>query len=204
MPSRMDFPRPMTPPEGDGAESLDLSLYVKLLLVTGMEVFAFVLHYAAYVQTMTIMPGTYLSDIAGLGWMFAQAPEMTVNHLIAGLLAAATVATPVFGFMYLIRNNVIEDHGAFFAYVPNRIYVVALGLFWALMVSVEIVNVLTLIDQYTANPFLSGAGGNQMAEALRDHRGLAILSTVVIAIVNTALGLATAKLWLSVLHRREG
>ena len=171
----------------------------KLILVMGIEAGAWVLHYAAYSQTMTIMPGGFLVEIPGIEGLFSGAPDMPVNHLIAGFMAVASVATPVFGCFILIRHRVIAEPEVYFAYPPHRIYMALLLAFWALIVAVEIVNVLTLIESFVQNPFAkSGA-----ADALRDHKGLAYLSAVVIAIVNAAVALGTALVWTSIFRRKE-
>lgn len=172
---------------------------LKVLLVMVIECGAFVLHYAAYSQTMTLGPGGYLVDVPGIGFLFERVPDMQVNHLIAAAMALASVATPVIGFYYLLRERVLADPGGFFSYIPNRVYVTVLALFWALMVGVEIVNVLTLIQSYVANPFLQSS----VADAFREHTGLAILSAVVISIVNAAIGLGTALAWYAILNKKE-
>jgi len=170
---------------------------VKLTLAGAAEFAATLMHYVTYSQTMTLMPGTYLVDIAGLGWLFAAVPDMTINHLLALFLAAATVAAPVFGFLYLMRERVIVAPGEFFAYKPNCVYAAALAGFWGLMIALELTNTMMLIDSFLENPFTQG----QAATVLRDHRELAILSAVVVVIVNHALALATARLWFTILDK---
>lgn len=177
----------------------DIPTLVKAGIATLAEGIAFVVHYSAYAQTMNVMPGGYLVDIPGIAWLFRAAPEMQVNHLIAGLMAIASVGAPVFAFIYLMRENIIDEPQAHFRYIPNRVYFGLIAAFWALMVGVEILNVLTLIDTYVQNPFQRG----QVAAALRSHSGLAFLSAVVISIVNSALALVTARVWFSILGRKE-
>jgi hypothetical protein len=164
----------------------DIPTLVKAGIATLAEGIAFVVHYSAYAQTMN-------------AWLFRAAPEMHVNHLIAGLMAIASVGAPVFAFIYLMRENIIDEPQAHFRYIPNRVYFGLIAAFWALMVGVEILNVLTLIDTYVQNPFQRG----QVAAALRSHSGLAFLSAVVISIVNSALALVTARVWFSILGRKE-
>lgn len=184
-------------PNADGG--FRLSTLAKAGVATAAESIAFVVHYSAYTQTMNLMPGGNLAEIPGIAWMFADAPDIQINHLIAGLMALASVATPVFSFYYLMRERVIDEPQAFFSYLPNRLYLALIGLFWALMIGVEILNVLTLIQTHTQNPFQR----SQVAEALLTHSGLALLSAVVIAIVNSALALATARVWIGILDKME-
>lgn len=181
---------------GDAASQV--GQLTKLLLVFGVELGAWVLHYAAYTQTMTVMPGGYLVDVPGIGWLFQAAPDAQVNHLVAAFMALASVATPVFGFFFLIRNRVIAEPELFFVSVPNRIFVGLLLAFWALMVTVEVTNVLTLIEQYVNNPFVKSGP----TDVIREHKGLALLSAVVIAIVNSAVALGTAMVWTAIFPKR--
>lgn len=196
-PARDSFTVSPQPPDADGVTAV---LFLKLLLISLIEGGSFLLHYTVYTQTMTLMPGGYLVDIPGIGWLFGGAPDMQVNHLVAAFMALASVATPVLGFYYLLRERVLDDPQAYFAYIPHRIYVGVLAAFWALMIGVEIVNVLTLIQSYIQNPFIK----SDVAETFRQHEGLAFLSAVVISIVNAAIGLGTALAWRAILARKEG
>ena len=190
----------MQPPfMGGGNMGTQTALLMKLFLVMGIEAGAWVLHYSMYSQSMSLTPGNFLVDIPGIGWLFAAAPDMSVNHLIAGFMAVASVAAPVVGFFFLLRERVIAEPELFFSYPPNRIYLGLLLVFWALMVTVEIVNVLTLIESYLQNPFVkSGA-----ADALRKHEGLALLSAVVITVANAAVALGTALVWTGIFPKKR-
>ena len=172
---------------------------IKIFAVFGIEIGMLVFHYAVYSETLTLMPGGYLIDIAFIGFLFAAVPDAQVNHMIAGFLALASVATPVLGFFYLLRERVFAEPEVFFSYKPHRVYVTVLLLFWSLMVIVELYNVVTLIETYVQNPFLN----NQAVKAVRENAGLAYLAAVVIALVNTALALMTALVWTTMFPKRE-
>lgn len=168
-------------------------LILKVIIVLGLELLAVTFHYVAYSETLTLMPGTYLADIAGIAWLFAGMPDLTINHLVAAVMAGATVLAPVALFLFLMKERVLEAPGTFFANPANGFYLGLLVLFWGLMVSVEVTNILTMIDAYTQNPFARG----EVTEALNEGRGFAIFITVALVLVNTALALASARLWFS-------
>lgn len=172
---------------------------LKLILVIVAEGMAFSFHYVAYSETLTLMPGTYLVDIPGIDWLFRDAPDMTINHLVAAVMAMATVAAPVIVFLYVMKEHVLDDPGGFFANPANSFFLGLLVLFWLLMVAVELSNILSLIDSYTQNPFAR----SDVTDALQEHRGFALFITIALVLVNTALAMASAKLWYS-LMKEEG
>jgi hypothetical protein len=186
-------------PGGAGEFALGLAL-LKLLLVLAVEFGAFILHYAAYSQVMTLGPSGYLDSIPGIDGLFAAFPEAQVANLVAAALALASVATPVAAFHYCLSRGVLADPAGHFTYMPNRIYAGIIGVFWALMLSVEILSVMTLIDTYASNPFTR----SEAARQLRDHAGLAFLAAAILSLVNAAIGLATAVVWHGLIARKGG
>lgn len=170
----------------------------KLLLVIVIEAAAFVLHYSAFSQTLNMGGSDYLVDIPGISWLFQSVPDAQVNHLVIAFLAMASVAAPVALFFYLLRERVIAEPEEFFCYPPNRIYLGLLVAFYGVMLSVELVNVLALIESWVTNPFTT----SDMAKEFRKHESLALLSTVVIAITNAAVALFTAKVWTAILPKK--
>ena len=182
------------PPPSNG---LDWVAIVKVVLVLTCEMGLTVLHYAVYSETLSIMPGEYVGDIPGLGFLFG-GTELRVNHLVAAALAVVTVATPVVAFYLLLKHRVFSEPGGFLAHVPHRVYLGVLALFWAIILATELSNVVALIDGYVNNPFNSGPA----AEALREVADYALLVAAVVAIVNAAVALFTASLWHSILSRR--
>lgn len=182
------------PPPADGPDWVAIG---KGLVAICFEVGLIVLHYTVYSETLSIMPGTFLEDIAGIGFLFG-GTDLRVNHLVAGALAVVTVATPVVAFYLLLKHRVFSEPGGFLAHVPNRIYLAVLALFWALIVATELYNVVALIDGYVNNPFRGGAE----AAAMREVADYALLVAAVVAIVNAAVALFTANLWHAILSNR--
>lgn len=174
-------------------------LVVLAVMAMGVDLGMVAAHFIIYSHSMSMMPSWYIADVPGFGWLFGNS-DAQVSHVVAAVTAVASVATPVIGFYYLMRENIVAQPGAFFSYIPNRITFGLLAAFWFVMVTVEVLNVMALVDAYFNDPLRQHDG---ILGALPKSQALTFLFSVVVTIVNQAIGLFSAVIYRKVFSQEN-
>lgn len=160
-----------------------------------LEFLVWVLFYGVYMETIGILSDVYLSELAGIGFIFSLIDEeMTVSHLLAGILAFFSCATPIYIWNIILSNNIHHDPQAWLSKPLNQIYAVLAGFLFVLVFSVEVVNLYTLIAQSEHNsPFYNTGTTSDFMNYLAQNKGLGIFVSFLMAIINAVIALITAK-----------
>lgn len=167
----------------------------KLVQCLLLEFFIWVLFYGVYTETIGLLSDVYLSELSGVGFLFGLVDEdMTVSHLLAGILAFFSVGTPVYIWSAILKYRIHENLQAWLSKPVNQIYALLAGFVFLLVFGVEIVNLYTLIAQSEASGPLPGTGHTgELMTFLSQNKGLGIFVSFLMAIINAVIALITAK-----------
>lgn len=177
--------------DGDGPPPSVFMAAIYFLGAGMLELAMLLLFYGTYNETLGLMPGLYLCDLAALGALVCNtAPDMTVSNLLALLLAVFSVAVPIVIWNAVLDSDVLEDPGAWFDNPANKVWFVLGALVYFLVFMLETVNLYTLIAQHADNHsgvLITAQDPNPMMEALRDNKALGVFIAALIAVVNVVL-----------------
>ncbi|PJB70252.1 MAG: hypothetical protein CO093_08555 [Alphaproteobacteria bacterium CG_4_9_14_3_um_filter_47_13] len=179
-------------PQGGGTPFKYLSAFIGCLI---LEFLVWVLFYGVYTDTIGILSDVYLSELAGIGFIFSLIDdEMTVSHLLAGILAFFSCATPIYIWNTILQNNIHHDPQAWLSKPLNQIYAVLAAFLFILVFAVEVVNLYTLIAQSeNTSPFYNTGTTSAFMGYLAQNKGLGIFVSFLMAIINAVIALITAK-----------
>lgn len=178
----------------DGVKAVSPSGVIKVLFAVSLEAAMFVMFYAVYTETIGLMNETYLSELPVLGGMFGMLdPDANASHIISILLATFSVATPLFIWAEVHRQNILDDPQEWFSHPQNQILASIAGLILIMVIGLEVVNLYTLVArESTQGGFVVQQESGVMA-FLAQNKGLAIGVSAVIAVINIILALFTTR-----------
>ena len=177
----------------DGVKAVSPSGVIKVLFAVSLEAAMFVMFYAVYTETIGLMNETYLSELPVLGGMFGMLdPDANASHIISILLATFSVATPLFIWAEVHRQNILDDPQEWFSHPQNQILASIAGLVLIMVIGLEVVNLYTLVARGAEGVFVVQQGSGVMA-FLAQNKGLAIGVSAVIAVINIILALFTTR-----------
>ncbi|MGN7437509.1 MAG: hypothetical protein ACTHOO_02610 [Alcanivorax sp.] len=177
----------------DGVKAVSPSEVIKVLFAVSLEAAMFIMFYAVYTETIGLMNETYLSELPVLGGMFGMLdPDANASHIISILLATFSVATPLFIWAEVHRQNILDDPQEWFSHPQNQILASIAGLVLIMVIGLEVVNLYTLVARGAEGGFVVQQESGVMA-FLAQNKGLAIGVSAVIAVINIILALFTTR-----------
>lgn len=154
------------------------------------------LHAATYAATMRLRLRGSVLDLVDLRSFIAEVLGAPSGFLAVVLMTAATIAVPVFGFAFMLRERMAADPVRYLVYVPRRIYLGALFVVWGTVVSTQVLSLIAFIRILPGYAFAPA----WIDDVLKVDPGLAIVPATAIAIAHTWLALRIALVW----HRQRG
>lgn len=187
----MNFDKP-TP--FDGVKAVSASGVAKILFAVSLEAAMFIMFYALYTETVGLMNETYLTELPVIGSLFGMLdPDANASHIISMLLATFSVATPIFIWAEVHRQNILDDPQEWFSHPQNQILASVAGLVLIMVVGLEVVNLYTLVAKEGAQGGFIVQQESGVMEFLAQNKGLAIGVSAVIAVINIILALFTTR-----------
>lgn len=180
--------------------------YIKLGAVLFLEGAMLTLFLGAFSETMGFASNVLLSELPGVGKLFAIIDEdATVSHLLAFLLAVFSVAVPIMIWSVVLAEKVYLDHQRWLANPVNRVRAIVALALYATVFLLEVVNFYTLIAQQSAgNPFAAVTDLDPLTRFIAQNKVLGIFVSVLIAVVNLFLGLLTVVTAQSISQHKKG
>jgi len=160
-----------------------------------LEAAMFTMFFALYVETIGLMNGTLLSELPVIGPVFEMLdPDANASHIIAALLSAFSVATPLFIWGEIFQQKIFDDPQEWFAHPQNQIIAVFAALILALVIGLELVNLYTLIAKNaTPSGFIQKAPESGLMAYLAENRGMGVFISAIIAVINIVLALFSTR-----------
>ena len=186
----MNFDKP-SPFEGMSPPRFS-SLFT-VLICTALEVSMFVMFYAVYTETIGLMGDTYLSELPVIGSAFSAVdPDANASHIISMLLAIFSVATPLFIWSEVFRNNILNDPQEWLSHPQHQVCAGLAAFILCLVVGLEVVNLYTLVARESLpSGFIGTSKDSGLIGYLAQNKGMAIGVSAVIAVINLVLALFT-------------
>lgn len=187
---KFDNPSPF-----EGMSAPKLSSVVTVLICTALELSMFIMFYAVYTETIGLMSDTYLSELPVIGSAFnAVDPDANASHIISMLLATFSVATPLFIWSEVFRQNIMDDPRDWFSHPQNQICAGLAVLILCLVIGLEVVNLYTLVARESMpSGFVLQTQESGLMGYLAENKGMAIGVSIVIAVINLVLALFTTR-----------
>ncbi len=178
----------------DGVKAVSASGVAKVFFAVSLEAAMFIMFYALYTETVGLMNETYLTELPVIGNLFGMLdPDANASHIISMLLATFSVATPIFIWAEVHRQNILDDPQEWFSHPQNQILASVAGLVLIMVVGLEVVNLYTLVAQQSAQTGFVIQQESGVMEFLAQNKGLAIGVSAVIAVINIILALFTTR-----------
>ena len=178
----------------DGVKAVSASGVAKVFFAVSLEAAMFIMFYALYTETVGLMNETYLTELPVIGSLFGMLdPDANASHIISMLLATFSVATPIFIWAEVHRQNILDDPQEWFSHPQNQILASVAGLVLIMVVGLEVVNLYTLVAQQSAQTGFVIQQESGVMEFLAQNKGLAIGVSGVIAVINIILALFTTR-----------
>lgn len=170
-----------------------------------LEFAMWLMFFAVYSESIGLMDETYLSDLPIIGAAFMQIdPDANASHLISILLATFSVGTPLFIWAEIFRQEIFDSPREWISHPQNQIIASFAALVMFLVISLEVVNLYTLVAKETLpTGFIAQNQESDLMGFLAKNKGMAIAISVVIAVINIILALFTARAF-KVLKHSEG
>ena len=182
----------------EGGESVNPSSVVKIIFAVTLEAAMFIMFYAVYTETVGLMNETYLSELPVLGGLFGMLdPNANASHIISILLATFSVATPIFIWAEVHRQDILDDPQEWFSHPQNQILASVTGLVLIMVIGLEVVNLYTLVAREGAQGGFVVQQESGVMAFLAQNKGLAIGVSAVIAVINIILALFTTRVFQS-------
>lgn len=174
----------------------NFSRVLTTLFFVSLEVTMWLMFFAVYANSIGFMDEVYLSELPLIGEVFQYIdPDADASHLIAGLLATFSVGTPLFIWGEIYRQNILDNPREWISHPQNQIIASMAVLVLLLVISLEIVNLFTLIAKQTS-PLVDGFLKNEardFMDYLAENKGMGIAVSIVIAVINIILALFTTR-----------
>jgi len=192
-----------SPAEDTPLPSFTTIIYI--LFAVSLETAMFIMFYAVFTETIGLMNETYLSELPVIGGAFAALdPDANASHIISVLLATFSVATPLFIWTEIFRQRILDDPQDWFSHPQNQIIAGIAGLVLVLVISLEVINLYTLVARESLpSGFIPETEEGNVMAFLAENKGLAIGVSVVIAIINIILALFTTRAFCSLKSSQE-
>ena len=161
----------------------------------GLEFSMWLMFFAVYSESIGLMDETYLSDLPIIGEVFMQIdPDANASHIIAILLATFSVGTPIFIWAEIFRQGILDNPREWISHPQNQIITSFAAIVVFLVLSLEIVNLYTLIaKEAVPSGFLGQSQSDDLMAFLAQNKGMAIAVSIVIAVINIILALFTTR-----------
>jgi len=178
---------------------------MSVLFCIALESAMFVMFYAVYTETVGLMNETYLLDLPVIGALFGVLdPDANASHIISGLLATFSVATPLFIWAEIFRQKIMDDPQDWFSHPQNQIIAVFAGLILLLVIGLEVVNLYTLVARQTMpSGFVQEEQMSQLMTYLAENKGMAVGISAVVAVINIVLALFSVRTVRSLKSEKE-
>lgn len=165
----------------------------------GLELGLATVLYAIISENIAQFSTGYLSEVPLIGSAFeAIAPEATPSHIIAVLLAFFIIAVPLYIWTYILSEKVLLDPQEWLSKPPNQIIASFAAFVLLLVVSLESINLYTLIVKQSVP-----AGGflvtqqSDLLSFISENKALAIGISATLTIMNLVISLLTANAFLT-------
>jgi hypothetical protein len=179
----------------DTIQAPKFSHLLAILFFTCLELSMWLMFFAVYSQSIGLMDETYLSDLPLIGEVFYQLdPDANASHIVAILLATFSVSTPLFIWAEIFNQNIFGNLREWISHPQNQIIATIAALVLLLVISLEIVNLYTLIakEALPIGTFVEKQDSDLMG-FLAENKGMAIATSIVIAVINIILALFTTR-----------
>ncbi|WP_156882985.1 hypothetical protein [Rhodovulum sp. P5] len=184
----------MTRPPRLPNPDFDWGAILVLAFAGTLEFSMLIMLFGAYSETMGMMSDVYLCDLPAVGALFcAVDDEMTVSHLLSFLLAIFSIAVPIGIWSHILSERIFDDPQSWFIKPTNRAYAVIGLALYALVFSLETVNLYTLIARESVGGPFATVQANPLMAFLANNQGLGVFVAGVVAIVNTVLAFMTVR-----------
>lgn len=189
----------------DNVQTPKLSRLLAIPFFIGLEMSMGLMLFAVYSQTIGLMDEAYLSELPIIGAVFMQIdPDANASHIVAILLATFSVGTPIFIWAEIFRQNIFDNPREWISHPQNQIIASTAALVLLLVVSLECVNLYSLIAKEELEiGFGVQTQSDDLMTFLAENKGMAIATSIVIALINIILALFTARAF-NLLKNSEG
>lgn len=163
--------------------------FVLLELTMGLMLFA------VFSSGIGLMDEAYLSELPLIGEVFMYIdPDANASHLIAALLAIFSVATPLVIWTEIYQQNILDNPREWISHPQNQIIASMAALVLLLVISLEIINIYTLIaKQATPGGIYIQDEARDFMAYLAENKGMGIAVSIVISVINIILALFTTR-----------
>lgn len=193
---KIDKPSPFDSGVATGLKAFDLRKILPIVFVISLELAMFVMFYAIYTETVSLMSEAYLSELPVIGGLFRLLdPDANASHIVSMLLAVFSVATPLFIWSEIHRQNILDNPQEWFSHPQNQVIASIAALVVLMVIGLEVVNLYTLVARET----MAAQGGFVMQTQtgvmtyLAQNKALAIGVSLVIAVINIVLAFFTTR-----------
>ena len=181
-----------------GAPPATASSPVKAVVLTlfciALEFLLWVMLYGVFTETIGLLSDVFLSELPGVGLIFAQIDEdLSVSHLIAAMLAFVSCAVPIFIWSEVLAQRIYADPQAWLAEPGHQIAAVFAAAVLLIVIVLEVVNLYTLIARQAVPGAFPIGDQSELMAFLADNKALAIIVSVLMAVVNVVIGFFTAR-----------
>ena len=185
----------LNPPPSSGMEIPRFSHLAKAGFFFLMECAMWVLLFSIFVETISLMSHTYLGELPLIGSAFNQLdPDANASHILAALLAFFSVATPIFIWHEILRQDIWGDPQGWICHPQNQISACIAAFILLLVVGLEVTNIYTLIARESApNGFITNPQTSGVMSFLAQNKGLAIAVSLIMVVINLCLAFLTTK-----------
>ena len=173
---------------------------------TGLEISMWIMFFAVYSESIGLMNETYLSELPIIGQVFMQIdPDANASHIISILLATFSVGTPIFIWAEIFHQKILDNPREWISHPQNQIIASLAGLVLLLVISLEVVNLYTLIAKEALPAgFIAQSQDEGLISFLAKNKGMAIAISAVIAVINIILALFTTRAFKALKTSQEG
>ena len=126
----------------EGIRAPNFSSLMTMCLCIVLEGAMFTMFFAVYTETIGLMSDSYLSELPIIGSVIFGAMDSYANasHIISMLLAIFSVATPLFIWLEIFRQRILDDPQEWFSHKQNQILASIAAVILAMVIGLEVVN----------------------------------------------------------------
>lgn len=158
------------------------------------EALLFSVFFTVYTETIGLMSDVYLSELPIIGGIFGLIDEnMNVGHLLAFTLALFSCGVPIYIAKTIIEDRIYENPQEWLSKPLNRITAIVMLFVFLIIFALETVNLMTLIIRQGASYSFVQDELKGLQKILAENKGLALLCSFLIALMNTLIAFFTAK-----------
>ncbi len=185
----------LSPPEFPGSgRAGPIKAFFSMLVGGCLECVLLVTLYAVFSETIGLLSDVYLSELPVTGPLFERIDEdLSVSHLIAAMLAFVACAVPIFIWSEVLSQRIYADPQAWLSQPGHQVAAVLAAVVLLIVVALEVVNLYTLIARQSTPSVLPVGGQTELMAFLADNKALAIVVSLLLAVINIVVGFFTAR-----------